>query len=187
MSTGAVVPGGSMDGVVDAPGAGLACATATAPPGCAARGASGAGSAFAMVTAPPGCAARGASGAGSAFAMVTASWPGAGESIVDVGEDVAPGSPAASSRRARESRSGDASGETLFPTAPADCRERPGTPSGSAGEPGSTRSTTTVSSAAGAGWTGPTSSMTPPVATTSAEPTTTPIISRRRPGIPGLR
>ena len=79
------------------------------------------------------------------------------------------------------------SGEVTFP-ASADEYGEPGIRSGSAAEPGSTRSITVVSSA-GTGRIEATSRTAPPVATTSAEPTTPPMISRprRRPKVPGPR
>ncbi len=79
------------------------------------------------------------------------------------------------------------SGEVTVP-ASADEYGEPGIRSGSAAEPGSTRSITVVSSA-GTGRIEATSRTAPPVATTSAKPTTPPMISRprRRPKVPGPR
>ena len=128
-----------------------------------------------------------ATGASFASAAVTVSWPRSCVVATDRDEDMAAESSIDTSRRPFEvgSRSENNSGEAISP-AFADSLVCPETRSGSAAESGSTRSITVVSNA-GAGRIEATSRMAPPVATTSAEPTTPPMISHRRPSILGPR
>ena len=120
---------------------------------------------------------------GSASATVTGSGPGSDDAFAGSGEEAnAENSTAASGRG---DGAGCSSGDASCPASD-NAVGRSDARTDAAAEPGRSRSITVVSSA-GAERMGATSRMTPPVATTSAEPTTPPMIGHRRTTNPGPR